>query len=84
MQKYQEDLKESMKGSDFIFDNVNLLCYKLQKISLKRGRSYMDSPKCLKDKKATVNPKNEHDKCFKHAVAVALNHEQIKSHLERI
>ena len=48
-----------MKGSEFIFDNVDLLCYKLQKLSLKRGRSYMDSPKCLKDKKATVNPKSE-------------------------
>ena len=73
-----------MRGSEFIFDSVDLLYYKLQKISLKKGRSYIDSPKWLKNKKATINPKNKDDKCFKHAVAVALNHEQIKSHPERI
>ena len=73
-----------MRGSEFIFDSVDLLYYKLQKISLKKGRSYIDSPKWLKNKKATINPKNKDDKCFKHAVAVALNHEQIKSRPERI
>ena len=36
---YQEDLEESMKGIEFIFDSVDLLYYKLQKISLKRGKS---------------------------------------------
>ena len=82
--KDQEGLEESMRGSEFIFDSVDLLYYKLQKISLKKGRSYIDSPKWLKNKKATINPKNKDDKCFKHAVAVALNHEQIKSHPERI
>ena len=35
-------------------------------------------------KKATMNPKNNDDKCFQYAVAVTLNHEQIKSHPERI
>ena len=73
-----------MKGIEFIFDSVDLLYYKLQKISLKRGKSYIDSPKWLKDKKAAINLKNKDDKCFKHAVAVTLNHEQIKSHPERI
>ena len=73
-----------MKGSEFIFDGVDLFYYKLQKISLKRGRSYIDFPKWLNDKKATINPKTKDDKCFKHAVAVALNYEQIKSHPGRI
>ena len=36
LQKYQEGLEESMKGSEFIFDSVNLLCYHLQKTSLKK------------------------------------------------
>ena len=57
---------------------------KLHKISLNRGGSYTNSPKWLENKKATINPKNNDDKCFQYAVAVALNHEQIKSHPEII
>ena len=34
LQRYEEGLEESMKGSEFIFDNVNLLYYNLNKISL--------------------------------------------------
>ena len=26
--------------------------------------SYIDSPKQLKNKKATINPKNDHNNCF--------------------
>ena len=33
-----------MKGSEFVFDSVDLLEYKLNKISLNRGASYIDSP----------------------------------------
>ena len=36
----------------------------LQKIGLKRGGSYIDSPEWLKNKKATINPKNNDDNCF--------------------
>ena len=34
--------------------------------------------------KTTINPKNNDDKCFQYAITVALNHEQIKDHPERI
>ena len=44
LQKYQEGLEESMKGHEFIFDSVDVLCYDLNKISLNRGGSYIDSP----------------------------------------
>ena len=46
-----------MKGSEFIFDSVDLLHYKCHKTSLNRGGLYIDSPKWLKNKKATINPK---------------------------
>ena len=36
LEKYQEELKESMKGRDFIFDSVDLLYYHLHKTSLSR------------------------------------------------
>ena len=84
LQRYPEKLEESMRGSDFIFDSIDLLYYDLHKISLNRGGSYIDSLKWLKDKKATINPKNKDDKCFQYAITVALNHEQIKKDPQRI
>ena len=46
-----------MKGSKFLFDSVDVLCYNLNKISLNRGGSYIDSPEWLQNKKTTTNPK---------------------------
>ena len=57
LQKYQEGLEQSIRGSNFAFDIVSSLYYKLHKISLNRSGSYIDSPKWLKNKKATINPK---------------------------
>ena len=48
-----------MRGSEFVFDSIDLLYYHLQKIGLKRGGSYIDSPEWLKNKKATVNIKTD-------------------------
>ena len=66
-----------MKENEFVFDNIDSLCYKLHKRSLNRGGSYIDSPKWLKNKKAIINPKNNGATCFQYALTVALNHEQI-------
>ena len=48
LQRYQESLKEQMRGSEFEFDAVNLLYYDFNKISLNRGGSYIDSSKWIK------------------------------------
>ena len=42
--RYQERLEESMRGSKFIFDGVDALCYDLNNVSLNRGKSYIASP----------------------------------------
>ena len=73
-----------MKGSEFVVDSVDLLYYKLHKISLNRGGSYINSPEWLKNKKASINPKNSDHKYFQYAVAVALNYEYIKKDPQRI
>ena len=73
-----------MTGGEFAFDIVDSLHYKLHKISLNRGGLNIDSPKWLKNRKTTINPKNNDDKCFQYALTVALNHEQIKNNPERI
>ena len=84
LQRYQENLQEKMKGLDFVFGGVNYLYYNFNKISISRGGSYIDSPKWLKDKKSTVNQKNNDNKCFQYAVTLALNIDQINDHPERI
>ena len=58
--------------------------YDFNKVSLSRGRSYVDSPEWLKNKKATINPKNNDNKCFQYALTVASNYRNIKNNLERI
>ena len=52
------------KGSEFVYDSVDALYYNLNKVSLSRGESYIDSPKCLKNKKAAITLKNNDGKCF--------------------
>ena len=83
LQRYQKGLQKSMRGSEFIFDSIYILYYNLNKISLVRGGWYIDSSKWLKDKKATINPKNDDNECFLYASTPALNIAQIRSHPER-
>ena len=84
LQKYEENLQNKMRGSDFDIDGVNFLYYDFNEISLNRGRTYIDSPKWLKDRKSTINPKNNDDKCFQYAATLALNLNNIDNHPERI
>ena len=84
LQRYQKGLEESMRGSEFVFDNFDSLYYKLHKISLNRGGSYIDFLKWLLNKKATINPRNNDNKCFQYDITVGLNHEQIKKDPQRI
>ena len=73
LQRYEQNLEGKRKGSEFEFDGVNFLYYDFNKISLNRGGSYIDSPKWLKNKKSTVNPKNNDYKCFQNAVTLNLD-----------
>ena len=84
LQRYQENLQEKTRGSDFVFDGVNFLYYDFNKISISRGGSYIDSPKWLKNKKSTINPKNNDYKCFQYAVTLALNLDKINTNSQRI
>ena len=84
LQKYEDNLQNKMKGSDFEFDGVNFLYYDFNEISLYRAGPYIDSPKWLKDKRSTINPKNNDDKCFQYGVTLALNFGKIKKDPQRI
>ena len=74
LQRYLEGLEESMKGREFV-----LLYDKCHQVSLNRCGSYIDFPEWLKNKKATINLKNNDDKCFQYGLVVALNYQSIKN-----
>ena len=67
----------------FVYSS-DLLCYKLHKISLNRGGSYKDSTEWLKNKKATINPKNNDDNYFQCPLTVALNYQTAKKDSPKI
>ena len=52
LKKNQNNLEGSMKGSEFVFNYVQLLYYKCPKINPNRGGSYIDSPDWIKNKKS--------------------------------
>ena len=56
LKKYQKALEESMRKK-IIYDNVDVLYYNLNKVSLSKGGSYTDSAKWLKKQKG--NDKSE-------------------------
>ena len=51
LQRYQKNLQEKIRVSDFKFDGIIFLYYDFNKIIISRGGSYIDSPKWLKNKK---------------------------------
>ena len=84
LQRFDKNLQNKIRGSEFEFDGINFFYYSFNKTSIYRGVTYIDSPKWLKDKKLTRNPKNNDDKCFQYAVTLALNLDNIDNHPERI
>ena len=44
LKKYEENLQNKMRGSEFEFDGIKFLYYDFNKTSINRGGSYIDSP----------------------------------------
>ena len=84
LNNYQKEEIILRNGSNFVFESVDLLSYHIHKTSLKRGKSYIKSPEWILNKRATINPKNKDNKCFQYSITVALNHQNIENHPERI
>ena len=85
LHNYQEELK-IISRSEFIFESVELMDYKLHRVRLRRGGSYIKSPEWLLHKGATINPKNENDdECLRWSIICALNYNEImKKEFENI
>ena len=73
-----------MRGSDFEFNGINFFYYNFNKTSIYGGGSYIDFPKWLKDKKSTINSKNNDYKCFQYSATLALNLNRINKDSQRI
>ena len=82
---YQKELK-NIRERDFVFESVDLLDFEFHRVRLKRGGSYIKSPKWLENKKAVINPKNENDdECLRWSIICALNYNEItKKEFENI
>ena len=61
LNRYQAGLEKAINDKGFMFDHVDRLYYKNNKISFRRAGSYLDSPERLKNEKATVT----HNKVMK-------------------
>ena len=84
LNNYQKEEITLRNGCNFLFESVDLLSYHIHKTTMKRGSSYIKSPKWILNKKATINLKNEDDECFQYSIVIALHHKKIKNHPERI
>ena len=85
LHNYQEALKIK-SGREFSFESVELMDYKLHRVCLRRGESYIKYPEWLLHKKSTINPKNKNDdECLQWSTISALNYNKIiKKEFENI
>ena len=84
-QQYEELIEHSTKSTGLVLEGVALMNYDINKITINRVGSYIESPEWLKSKKCTVNPQNKNDsKYFQYAATVALSYKKINNHPEQI
>ncbi len=64
--------------------NVINIDFKLREYKLLSGSSYIELPKWIYNKKATINIKNEDQKCFKYCLQYHKHKNEITHHPERV
>ena len=82
LNNYQKEEIILRNGSGFVKCWFIVLYF--HKISLKREKSYIKSPEWVINKRPAINPKNKDDKYLQYSITVALNHQNIENHPERI
>lgn len=84
-ENYETEGNVLRNRSNYVYDCVDPTLVQSHTIELKRGSSYIPSPKWVLDKRATVNPKNLNDNfCFAYSIVAALYHEEINKDPQRI
>ena len=83
--RYEQKENILRNGSDYSFECVDMTGIHFHNIKLKRRSSYINSPKWILDKNATINPKSLKDNnCFQYPIIAALHHQEINDHPDRI
>ena len=77
LNNYQKEGQILRNCSNYTFESVDILGIHFHNTKLKRGSTYLDSPRWIKNKHAIINPKNIKDnECFKYAIIAALHHQE--------
>ena len=76
---------DALKGSNLVFDGIDLTLVQFIKIKLKRGGSYIPTLNWISVKKATINPKNtKDDYCLAYSIVACIHNNEIDHHPDRI
>jgi hypothetical protein len=83
------EIHEKIKSWDYNegywhLENVLHIDLKIREYKPLSGSSYIKTPKWISDKKATVNIKNEDQKCFKYCMLYHKHKNEIRFHPERL
>ena len=70
LSKYQKEEQILRNGSNYIFESVDVWDIYFHNIKLKRGKSYIQSPEWILNKRAKIIPKKKDNKCFQYSVTV--------------
>ena len=85
LENYEREENILRNDSNHSFECVDLALAHFHGIKLKRGSSYIDSPKWILGKKAAINTKNLKDNnCFQYAIIAAVHHQNIGKNHHRI
>ena len=77
LEEYEKS-QNNLRGSNFVFNSVDLSYLQVVKISSKRGGSYIETSEWIKNKKAIINPQNYHDnKCFAYSLIASALYDEI-------
>ena len=75
----------SLRGSNFIFNGIDLTLTQFIKLKLKLGGSYIPRPDWINVKKAIINPQNTKDKfCFEYSIIPSIRNKEIGKNIHRI
>jgi len=76
---WENYLELSNGASDSVLDSIDEVKISTSKSKAIAGKSYIELPDWIKNKKCCVNIKNTDDKCFKWALLAALHYDTLKS-----
>ena len=80
VEQYMTSLTQATGSSNWVFRRILKLTLSSTVIKSALGKSYIELPKVIQNKKATINIKNDDDKCFDYAlIASRMYKEQDKT-----